>query len=513
MGGIIPISLHSLTTLLSFFFLFLTSFPAKSSSADTINSSESLTTGQTLVSSNDVFQLGFFTLDNSNWFLGIWYKNIPDKTYVWVANRERPLKNSSSGVLRIGVGGNLVIQEDGEGSTSAGSLLWSTNRTAAANPINPVAKLLNSGNLVVREASDEQNFLWQSFDFPTDTLLPDMKLGWDLNSGLNRYITSWKSKTDPSTGGYSFKLNFHGFPEVFLENGQHMRIYRSGPWNGLRFSGVPEMKSTADMNFTFIFDQNEVYYSYHVSDSSLISRLTVNSTGSLQRMTWIEDSKSWSLFWYAPKDQCDDYRECGPYGICDTNASPVCNCTWGFKPKNQQAWNLRDGSDGCVRQTSLDCSTDGFLPLKGMKLPDSTNAYVDKTMNLKECQQACAKNCSCTAFSSANISDRGTGCVMWTDELLDMRHYVEGGQDMYVRLAASDIAAYGGIASLNDSKKSPAPALVAGVSVASGVLLLGLTACLIWKRKRLQSMLGGKTQQRGIQERSQDLLMNEAVIT
>lgn len=142
---------------------------------------------------------------------------------------------------------------------------------------------------------------------------------------------------------------------------------------------------------------------------------------------------------YAPKDQCDDYSECGPYGICDTNASPVCNCTLGFQPKNLQAWSLRDGRDGCVRQTSLDCSDDGFLALKGMKLPDSTNAYVDRTMSLKECRRACEKNCSCTAFSSADISDGGTGCVMWTGQLVDMRHYVDGGQDMYVRLAASDI--------------------------------------------------------------------------
>lgn len=114
---------------------------------------------------------------------------------------------------------------------------------------------------------------------------------------MNRHLTSWKSTTDPSAGDYSFKLDYRGFPEIFLESRQQV-TYRSGPWNGIRFSGVPEMESTPDMDFTFEFDQDKVYYSYHISNPSLISRLTVNSTGSLQRMTWVEDRQTWSLFWY-----------------------------------------------------------------------------------------------------------------------------------------------------------------------------------------------------------------------
>ncbi|KAK4759198.1 hypothetical protein SAY87_022329 [Trapa incisa] len=527
MGGI-PVHLHYRTTTFSrTLFFFLTSFlflsfsPTKTSSVDTITASQSLAADQILVSSNDVFKLGFFSLDNISWYLGIWYKNIPETTYVWVANRDTPLKNinssSSAVALRIGDRGNhLVIVRDGGGSNSAAApVLWSSNWTTAANPTSPVAQLLDSGNLVIREAGNKQSIFWQSFDFPTDTLLPDAKLGWDLKSGLNKYLTSWKSITDPSTGDYTFKLNYRGFPECFLESREEV-TYRSGPWNGIRFSGVPEMKSTQRIDFTFMFNNHEVYYAYHVNNTrSLISRLTLNSTGSLQRMTWIEDTQTWSLFWYAPKDQCDSYRECGPYGICDTNSSPVCNCTLGFTPKNPQAWGLREGSEGCVRQTALDCTTDGFLTMKGMKLPDSTSAYVDKTMTLKECHVACKSNCSCTAFSSANISNGAAGCVMWTDRLLvDMRHYVDGGQDMYVRLAASDLANYEELAFADDSEeKSPSLALVAGVSAVSGILLLVLAACFIWKRKRIRSMLGGQAQKKGTQERTQDMLINEAVVS
>jgi hypothetical protein len=118
---------------------------------------------------------------------------------------------------------------------------------------------------------------------------------------------------------------------------------------------------------------------------------------------------------------------------------PVYERFW--TAKNLQAWNLRDGSDGCVRNTTLGCESDKFLPLNNMKLPETTTtAYVDKTMNLNECEEMCLKNCSCTAYANYQINNGGSGCLTWTGELLEVRVYTEGGtQDLYVRLATSEI--------------------------------------------------------------------------
>lgn len=190
-----------------------------------------------------------------------------------------------------------------------------------------MAQLLDDGNFVVRLVNDENplNYLYQSFDHPTDTLLPGMKLGWDSKTGLDRVLIAWKGSDDPSTGDYSFKMDVRGLPEANLWR-DGVLDYRSGPWNGLRFSGVPEMNSSDVITFSFVEDSNEVTYSFLVSDKSLYSRLVVNSSGTLQRFTWIGTSQVWNLFWYAPDDQCDNFRECGAYGICDTNNSPVCGC-------------------------------------------------------------------------------------------------------------------------------------------------------------------------------------------
>lgn len=430
----------SFTNLLLFwFFSSLTLFTTLSISSDILTSNQSLSTNQSLVSAKEIYQLGFYLSGDSKYYLGIWYKNIDVQTVVWVANRDNPLEDSN-GYLKIGDTGNIEILNQ------SGNPIWSSNQTSARNP---VLQILDSGNLILRESNDTSNPsnpVWQSFDYPTDTLIPGMKLEWNFDTKKDKHITSWNASDDPSTGDFSFILDYHGLPEIFLWD-KDFKKYRSGPWNGLRFSGVPEMHPDTDsINFIFYQDQHRVYYTFTVGnqsdDESLLSRLTVTSSGQLQRLTWINSSSTWNIFWYAPKDQCDYYKECGPYGVCDTNASPVCTCMRGFRPKNQQAWNLRDGSDGCVRNTKLDCASDKFLLVQEVKLPDTTSVFVNRSMNLVECEELCHKNCSCTAYANIEITNGGSGCVMWGDELLDMRRYTQGGQDLYVRLAASDVGMF-----------------------------------------------------------------------
>jgi hypothetical protein len=133
-----------------------------------INPSNSIIDGETLVSAGGSFELGFFSPGSSNnRYLGIWYVKSP-KPVVWVANRKVPLSNKL-GALNISSQGVLIIYR------STNDIVWSSNPSITAE--DPVAELLESGNLVVREGNDNNpdNFLWQSFDYPCDTLLPGMK--------------------------------------------------------------------------------------------------------------------------------------------------------------------------------------------------------------------------------------------------------------------------------------------------------------------------------------------------
>ncbi|CAH8357659.1 unnamed protein product [Eruca vesicaria subsp. sativa] len=88
----------------------------------TLSSSESLTisSNRTLVSPGGVFELGFFKPSaRSRWYLGMWYKEDVERTYVWVANRDNPLYNSI-GTLKIS-GNSLALL--GQSNIT----IWSTN--------------------------------------------------------------------------------------------------------------------------------------------------------------------------------------------------------------------------------------------------------------------------------------------------------------------------------------------------------------------------------------------------
>ena len=170
--------------------------------------------GTTLVSKEGSFELGFFSPGSSsnNRYVGIWYKSIPVQTLVWVANRCNPI-NGSSGMLTINNKGSLVILDQNK------NLVWAMNVSKQATK--PKVELLDSGNLVIREEEDtnSENYLWQSFDYPSDTLLPEMKLVSDLRTGLNWRLLVWKNWDDPCssdflTWGIEFDEQLHTIPEA-----------------------------------------------------------------------------------------------------------------------------------------------------------------------------------------------------------------------------------------------------------------------------------------------------------
>lgn len=71
-----------------------------------------------------------------------------------------------------------------------------------------------------------------------------------------------------------------------------------------------------------------------------------------------------------------------------------------------------------------------------MKLPDITKSIVDMTIGLKECKEKCNRNCNCTAFANPDMQN---SCVIWVGEIIDLRKSMIAGQDLFVRLAATDI--------------------------------------------------------------------------
>lgn len=74
-----------------------------------------------------------------------------------------------------------------------------------------------------------------------------------------------------------------------------------------------------------------------------------------------------------------------------------------------------------------------------MKLPDSSGKLVNVNTSIHDCEAACLSNCSCLAYAIMELSTGGYGCIMWFQKLVDIRILPDNGQDIYVRLAASEL--------------------------------------------------------------------------
>ncbi|CAK8564818.1 unnamed protein product [Lathyrus sativus] len=467
--------------ILSIIIFFL--FSQLSTAIDSISQFQSLDDGKTLVSNDGTFELGFFRAGNStNRYVGIWYKNIPSRRIVWVANRDNPIKdnNSNSTMLIINKEGNLVLL-----TNNNQTLVWSTNITtqSLSSTSSHVAQLLDNGNFVIK---DKDRFLWQGFDFPCDTLLPDMKLGWNLKTGLNRRLTSWKNWDDPSSGDLTWGIVLSSNPEILLKK-DTTEFHRSGPWNGVGFSGAPAVSVTRIVDTKFVNNSNEVYYTYTLVNKSEVSITYLNQTLNVrQRVTWLPKDNIWRVYESVPRDDCDADNPCGSYGKCSPNDTPICQCLDGFEPKSLQNWNTFNWTQGCVRKIhpAFECRVDdGFGRFSGLKLPKTTHTWVDGNMTIENCKKKCLEDCSCMGYSKLDVRGDGSGCCIWFGDLIGLKQVSSLQQDLYVRMDASIVDSNGEVSGGNKKSHTLTIAITIPLVI---VFLLVIIIFYLYKRKRKQ---------------------------
>lgn len=412
-----------------YFFLFC-------SAANNITQGQSIRDGETIISAGQKFVLGFFSPGNSTYrYVGIWFDQIPVQSVVWVANRENPI-SGEAGVMKLEDNGNLVVL-DGNGNS-----VWSSNTSTVSN--RTTAILEDTGDLILSSSDkigDPNKTFWQSFNDPTDTYLPDMRVRMNVESGENRVFSSWKTASDPSVGQYSMGVDPRGSPQIVVWNGLNRR-WRSGHWNGLIFTGVPTMKAIYLYGFKLSNEGNgNLSFTYTKANSSDLVWFRIRWDGNEEQLWWNQERNEWSTVQLQPANECEAYNKCGSFGNCFVTESPMCSCIEGFVPKDANQWGRGNWTGGCVRRTDLQCGTnstatgevDGFLKIEGVKLPDFADSI--EAANGNDCEEECLKNCSCNAYAFVS----GINCMTWSGELTDIQHFVEGGSDLHIRLANSEL--------------------------------------------------------------------------
>ncbi|KAH9740969.1 G-type lectin S-receptor-like serine/threonine-protein kinase RLK1 [Citrus sinensis] len=366
--------------LLSLLFLLLLPCLTAAQSNGTISIGQQLTAAESTepwLSPSKDFALGFHQLDND------------------------PGPGGSK--LRLTANGGLVL-EDPEARE-----IWKSEISTGEAAF---GVLYDTGNFLIVNTNSER--LWQTFDHPTDTLLPTQTME---RGGV---VSSRRKETDFSRGRFQFRLledgnavlntinlesgfaydaffwsntfdvnrSNAGYRVVFNESGQ-LYVLRE---NKQIVSLTPETVSAKEnyLRATLNFDGVFIFYSHPKN----------NSTG----------DAIWSVSDVLPENICinNDIRKglgsgiCGFNSICSISGAkrPICQCPKGF--------SLLDPDDvygSCKPDFILGCEEDGkksgedlyyIEELRNTDWPTSDYEQISP-YGKDECVSSCLKDCQCSA--------------------------------------------------------------------------------------------------------------------
>ncbi|KAK4382862.1 G-type lectin S-receptor-like serine/threonine-protein kinase [Sesamum angolense] len=353
-------------------------------SLDTLIQGDELNSSSRLVSANRVFTLG-----------------------------EKPVFTNSTPVLAIDSTGKLIIKHGGGESIEL--YAGESNKNVSA------CTLLDTGNFVARGVSPNGSageVLWQSFDHPTDTLLPGMKLGVNHRTGRNWALSSWFGESNPAPGAFTLEWD----PNVgsLLIRRRGVVYWTSGglkdEWGYLRvkkFENGDFVPDASNWNYNFSSAKNgdEEYFTYSLINDPVFTPDTRKVIS------------GWRL----------DYK--GDIFDNDRPGVVLASSCYGYKAKGSAA------SKGCAlwRQPKCRNSRETFVWRSGNFMPVNgqlVRAVFDSnsSLSLSDCREICWDDCECAAYG-----DYGTGgCMYWRGKNLEFEQSLDGSAvKKYVLTASS----------------------------------------------------------------------------
>ncbi|KAK3003148.1 hypothetical protein RJ639_018674 [Escallonia herrerae] len=361
--------------------LFLHSATSKIHKVLKRGSSLSVEVGSDIITSPDgSFACGFRNKGGNAYWLAVWFTNSADRTVVWTANRDRPVN---------GKGSNLSLQRNGVMCLTDvdGKVVWHTNITTNNAQR---AEVLDTGNLVLKDPQGE--ILWQSFDYPTDTLLPSQTFTMS-----NKLIAVVKKGN---------------FASGYFSNDNVLRLFYDGPetssiyWPNLAFSIFQNGRASYNSSRIAVLDDMGRFASsdrlkFSASDLGfgIKRRLTMDYDGNLRLYSLDSSSGSWA----ALAQHCNVHGLCGRNGICIYSPEPKCSCPPGYEASDPSDW-----SQGCKPTFNRTCSDSQRV--KFVEVPNTDYfgfdlAYRTGPISVEACRELCLGDCNCEAFSYRQVGD------------------------------------------------------------------------------------------------------------
>ncbi|KAF7141959.1 hypothetical protein RHSIM_Rhsim06G0055600 [Rhododendron simsii] len=413
--------------------LFLSSLPLFSiSSPHTLLTSSSLSVSDVLFSPNRVFSAGFHSVGINAYCFSIWFTQPTSDgnlTVVWTANRDKPV-NGKRSELSLLKSGNLILTD------AAQFTVWSTN-TKSISPLQ--LQVLNTGNLVLRNLSGSMN-VWESFDSPTDTLLPNQPMT------RNSRLVSSRSHNNFSSGFYSLFFDDDNLLRLAFDGPEISSVYWPAPWVISSDAGRRSYDSSriAELNSSGYFRSSDDF-EFQASDYGTGGwrRLKMDVDGNVRLYSLNEEKRIWSVSWQAMSEPCKIHGVCGRNAMCNydfpgENAGRRCSCLPGYKAKNLTDWSL-----GCEPEFNLSCNAaeSNFIELPNVEFYGHDIKFYEN-YTYKQCEEVCLQSCICHGFNLKFYHRDGYYNCYPKFRLLNGHRSPAFGSPMYIRLPKASLTSY-----------------------------------------------------------------------
>ncbi|XP_057955726.1 putative inactive G-type lectin S-receptor-like serine/threonine-protein kinase SRK [Malania oleifera] len=227
-------------------------------------------------------------------------------------------------------------------------------------------------------------------------------------------------------------------------------------------------------------------YFYELLNSSMVSKMDLSPNGIMQQLVWVNQAFNWTVYAYLKAYNCDMYAFYGAYAICEITNMPPCECLKGFLPKGPKYWDTADWFSGCAQRTPFGLPQQRWVCKAFQCEGTRHNSWFNESMNLEEWKSLCLDNCSCTTYTNTDIRAGGNGCLLWFDDLIDRRQFPENGQDLYVRIAASELDPDEKTELNTSSNVKKQTRIIASCVLITAMLLLGFDIVFYCKKRKNQ---------------------------
>ncbi|KAK2386684.1 putative receptor protein kinase ZmPK1 [Trifolium repens] len=391
------------------------------------------------------FTAGFYPVGENAYSFAIWftqkYNHLDNNnaTVVWMANRDQPI-NGKRSTLSLLKNGNLVLTDAGQFD------VWSTN-TNSSKPLELF--LYDTGNLILREHNMNGSILWQSFDFPSDTLLPSQSF-----TGYMKLVSS-KSYTNYSSGSYKLIFDNNNLLRLLYDVPQESSVYWPDPllldWQDAR--STYNSSRIATLNRLGNFSSSDDF-TFKTSDYGevLQRRLTLDFDGNVRVYSRKHEQEKWSVSGQFHQQPCQIHGICGPNSTCsyDPRIGRKCSCLPGYSIINNQDW-----SQGCKPSFQFSCNKkkSRFKFLPHVEFYNYDYGF-HKNYTLKQCKHLCLRLCECIAFQFRYVKNKGFNNCYPKMRLLNGRHSTKFKGSLFLRLPKNNVSYSHEYNSLVCSRKS-----------------------------------------------------------